>query len=39
MQKINDLEFLRRFKAKSTLIEQNALNLGRDLNKSLAKIY
>ena len=37
IEKINDLEFIRRFKSKSKLTEQDALRLGRDLNKRLAK--
>ena len=39
MQKIADMEFLRKFKAKSTLTEEEALKLGEDLNKKLAKKY
>jgi len=39
MQKIDDLEFLRKFKAKSTLTEEEALKLGADLNKKLTKRY
>jgi hypothetical protein len=39
MQKIADMEFLRKFKAKSTLTEEEALKLGEDLNKKLAKRY
>jgi len=39
MQRIKDLEFLRRFKSDSTLTEEDALKLGRELNKSLAKRY
>ena len=39
MQRINDLEFLKRFKSDSTLTEEDALRLGRELNKSLAKRY
>ena len=35
--KIKDLEFIRRFKAKSTLTEEDAIRLGRDLNKRLAE--
>lgn len=38
-QKINDLEFLRRFKSDSTITEEDALKLGRELNKKLAKRY
>jgi hypothetical protein len=36
-EKIKDLEFIKRFKAKSTLTEQEAINLGKELNKNLAK--
>lgn len=39
MQKIRDLEFLRKFKEKSTLTEEDAIRLGRELNKNLAKRY
>ena len=39
MQRIKDLEFLRRFKSDSTLTEKDALRLGRELNKNLAKRY
>ena len=39
MQRIKDLEFLKRFKSDSTLTEEDALRLGRELNKSLAKRY
>ena len=39
MQRIKDLEFLRRFKSDSTLTEEDALRLGRELNKNLAKRY
>ena len=35
--KINDLELIKKFKAKSTLTEEDALRLGRELNASLAK--
>lgn len=35
-QKINDLEFLRKFKSDSTLTEEDALRLGREVNKSLS---
>lgn len=37
MQRINDLEFIKNFKAKSTLTEEDAIKLGRELNKNLAK--
>ena len=39
MQRIKDLEFLKKFKADSTLTEKDALKLGRELNKNLAKRY
>ena len=39
MQRIKDLEFLRKFKSGSTLTEEDALRLGRELNKNLAKRY
>lgn len=39
MQRIKDLEFLRNFKSDSTLTEKDALRLGRELNKNLAKRY
>ena len=38
-QKIRDLEFLREFTKDSTLTAEDALRLGRELNKSLAKRY
>lgn len=39
MQKIKDLEFLKEFTKDSTLTEKDALRLGRELNKNLAKRY
>ena len=39
MQRIKDLEFLKKFKSDSTLTEEDALRLGRGLNKNLAKRY
>jgi len=36
-EKITDLEFIKKFKAKSTLTEEDAVKLGRELNKSLVK--
>ena len=39
MQRIKDLEFLKKFKSDSTLTEEDALRLGRKLNKNLAKRY
>lgn len=35
--KIHDLEFIKRFKAKSTMTEADALRLGKELNRNLAK--
>lgn len=35
--KIKDLEFIKQFKAKSILTEKDAITLGRELNKNLAK--
>ena len=39
MQKIEDLEFLKKFKEKSTLTEEDALKLGAKLSKNLSKRY
>ncbi|MBI1973619.1 hypothetical protein HYS54_02295 [Candidatus Micrarchaeota archaeon] len=39
MQKIADLEFLRRVTSKSKLTEEDALRLGADLNRKLSKRY
>jgi len=39
MQRIKDLEFLKKFKSDSTLTDEGALRLGRELNKNLAKRY
>jgi len=39
MQRIKDLEFLKKFNSDSTLTEEDALRLGRELNKNLAKRY
>ena len=36
-EKINDLEFIKKFKSKSTLTEKDAINLGKELNRRLAK--
>ncbi|MBI5880885.1 hypothetical protein HZB90_02015 [archaeon] len=36
-EKVQDLELIRRFKAKSTLTEQDAIKLGRELSEKLAK--
>ena len=38
-QKIQDMEFLREFKSKSTLTEKDALELGRKVSASLGKKY
>ncbi|HII38617.1 TPA: hypothetical protein HA318_01265 [Candidatus Micrarchaeota archaeon] len=35
--KIRDMEFVKRFREKSTLTEEDAVRLGRELDKSLAK--
>jgi len=37
IEKINDLEFIKKFKSKSTFTEKDALALGRELSKKLAK--
>ena len=39
IQRIRDLEFLRKFKGGSALTEEDALELGAELNKRLAKRY
>lgn len=39
LQKIKDLEFLKKIRSESTLTEEDALRLGRELNKNLAKRY
>ena len=36
MQRIKDLEFLRKFKSDSTLTDKDALRLGRKVNKALS---
>jgi len=36
-EKVRDLEFIKKFKAKSTITEEDALKWGRELNKNLAK--
>ncbi len=38
-QKIKDLEFLFEFKSRSTLTEEDALRLGAEVNKSLARRF
>ena len=35
--KIKDMEFIKKFKAKSTWTEEDAIRLGRELNANLAK--
>lgn len=35
-QKIQDLEFIKKFKSQSAMTEDDALRLGRELNKKLA---
>ncbi|MBI5065873.1 hypothetical protein HZA97_06560 [Candidatus Woesearchaeota archaeon] len=37
VQKISDLEFIKKFKSESTLTEEEAIHFGRELNKKLAK--
>ena len=39
LQKVNDLEFLRKFKSKSKITEQDALKLGAELSRKLSKKY
>ena len=36
-EKVKDLEFIKRFKAKSTFTEEDALRFGKELNRNLAK--
>ena len=36
-EKINDLEVIKKFKSDSTMTENDAIMLGRELNKNLAK--
>ncbi len=38
-QRIADLEFLRKFKSKSTLTEEDALRLGAEVSRRLTKRY
>lgn len=38
-QKLADLELLEKIKSKSTLTEEDAIKLGKELNKQLAKRY
>ena len=37
IQKVRDLEFLKKFKSKSKLTEEDALNLGKKVGKALAE--
>jgi hypothetical protein len=39
LQKIKDMDFLRKFKSKSKFTEEDALRLGAELNRKLAKRY
>jgi len=39
LQKIHDLEFLKKFKEKSTLTEEDSLKLGAEVSKKLSKKY
>jgi len=39
LQKIEDLEFMRKFKSKSKLTEKEALKFGAELSKKLTKRY
>lgn len=39
MQRIRDMDLLKRFKSESTFTEEDALRLGRAVNKGLAKRY
>jgi predicted transcriptional regulator len=36
-EKVRDLELIKRFKAKSTMTEQDAIRLGRELSEKLSK--
>lgn len=36
-EKIKDLEFIKKFKSKSTITDEDAINLGRELNLRLTK--
>ena len=38
-QRVRDLEFLKKFKEDSTRTEEDALRMGAELNKKLAKRY
>ena len=37
MQKIDDMEFLKKFKSKSKLTDEDALRLGDEVNKAVSK--
>lgn len=39
IQKVRDLEILKKFKSDSTMTEEDALRMGRELNERLAKRY
>jgi len=39
LQRVKDMEFLKKFKEKSTLTQEDALQMGKALNKKLAKRY
>lgn len=39
VQKVADLEFLRKFKSKSDLTKNDALRMGREVNERLSKRY
>ena len=36
-EKMNDLEFIKKFKSRSTMTDEDAIRLGRELNKNFAK--
>ncbi len=36
MQRIKDMEFLREFKSKSTMTEEDALRMGKEVSKALS---
>ncbi len=36
-EKVHDLQYIKKFKSKSTFTKQDALKLGRELNKNAAK--
>lgn len=39
IQRVKDMEFLKKFKEDSVLTEEDALRMGAELNKKLAKRY